>query len=414
MCTTNSHVQHVYETHPRTRPKLGARCNVGVHPRRTVRLAHVASGFIPDVFAASKERPSPMKGDATPSGARCNLALAPRGMAPAANTPAAHEGRRHSDITNMAKSLTDSVKSARISGKGLSRKVAIGAIGLASYLASPQGVYADKFVNNTMNYTTINSVIASAASGEDVHFATGVYQLPMIQGAHYDLVNPGVDIVADGAVTLRGATPTSGRVVRVNSVNSRVVGFVIEGALLGIQSSADFDPAAPIYIQNNVIQNVEKGIEWDNKSVSGSNLLPSIIVDGNYLKSVSRGNIFNEQGIAANSQTSWAQISNCTFEEITVIGSELPSYPLGNTATPTRVVAGLGALDKNLYINCDGVPLSPSQVTGLPGPIASSTTASATSPDLPDKNGEFQDGLNPAPGYEWVDYIKNTHGGRIL
>ena len=81
-----------------------------------------------------------------------------------------------------------------------------------------------------MDYTQINDEIASAVSGEDVHFAAGNYQLPQVQGARFYLNNSGVDLVADGAVTLRGATTTSGIVVRVDSTNSRVNGFVLENA----------------------------------------------------------------------------------------------------------------------------------------------------------------------------------------
>src|SRR3990172_7126878 len=128
--------------------------------------------------------------------------------------------------------LTDIVKS-------IGRKTAIGTIALASYLSSYSAARGDKFVDNTMDYTTINSTIASATSGEDVHFAAGTYQLPQISGADYLLNNSGVDWVADGEVILRGATITSGKVIRVLSTNNTINGFTIENSRLGILLDAN-------------------------------------------------------------------------------------------------------------------------------------------------------------------------------
>jgi len=77
----------------------------------------------------------------------------------------------------MAKTLSDIVKNVKSSVKGIGKYASIGAVGLASYLSSPSQAYADKFVNNTMDYTQINDVITDASSGESVHFAEKVYKL---------------------------------------------------------------------------------------------------------------------------------------------------------------------------------------------------------------------------------------------
>lgn len=111
-------------------------------------------------------------------------------------------------------------------------RTAIGyAIGIVFAIAG-SNAYADKFVNNSMSYTDINNEIASATSGEDVHFAEGVYQLPLLvpNSAVFHLGNQGVDLVADGIVTLRGATPTSSASLYITSTKNRVNGFIIEGA----------------------------------------------------------------------------------------------------------------------------------------------------------------------------------------
>src|SRR3989344_187561 len=113
----------------------------------------------------------------------------------------------------MVKTLEKLAKSVKNTARGIGRTAALSTLGLASYL-SANNAYADKFVNNTMDVTTINNTIASATSGEDVHFAAGTYQLPQVQGARFYLNNPGVNLVADGIVTLRGAETASGTVVR--------------------------------------------------------------------------------------------------------------------------------------------------------------------------------------------------------
>ena len=127
----------------------------------------------------------------------------------------------------MAKTLESIAKGVKNTARALGKTAFLSTLGLVSYL-SANSTYADKYVNNTMPYTTINSTIASATSGENVNFqCTGdgdtIYQLPYVQGAAYTLNNSGVNIRKDpncvGNVVLRGADPASGGVVYVTSTN---------------------------------------------------------------------------------------------------------------------------------------------------------------------------------------------------
>src|SRR3989344_5793132 len=148
----------------------------------------------------------------------------------------------------MVKTLEKLAKSVKNTARGIGRTAALSTLGLASYL-SANNAYADKFVNNTMDVTTINNTIASATSGEDVHFAAGTYQINFGEPAY--LITSGARLVADGIVTLRGPDPLSGVVVRLNSINSGISGFIVENSAKGISSNADFDPSVPIYITGN-------------------------------------------------------------------------------------------------------------------------------------------------------------------
>src|SRR3989344_8755823 len=187
-------------------------------------------------------------------------------------------------------SLNEIVNNVRSCFKDLGRHLAIGAVVGSSYFAGSK-VYADKFVNNTMNTTTINNVIASASSGEPVHYSAGDYQINFGEPSY--LVESGARLVADGIVRLRGPDSASGVIVRLNSVNSEISGFIIENSAKGISSNANFSPSSPIYITGNTIQNVTTGISWTNKNVVGDNMLPSVIVDGNYINNSTIGQIFD-------------------------------------------------------------------------------------------------------------------------
>src|SRR3989344_632354 len=131
----------------------------------------------------------------------------------------------------MVKTLEKLAKSVKNTARGIGRTAALSTLGLASYLSA------------------INNTIASATSGEDVHFAAGTYQINFGEPAY--LITSGARLVADGIVTLRGPDPLSGVVVRLNSINSGISGFIVENSAKGISSNADFDPSVPIYITGN-------------------------------------------------------------------------------------------------------------------------------------------------------------------
>jgi|CXWL01.1.fsa_nt_gi hypothetical protein len=293
----------------------------------------------------------------------------------------------------------------------LSKYAAVTAVLGASYFAGSKA-YADKFVNNTMDYTTINATIASAVSGEDVHFAAGTYQLPQVQGAKFYLNNQGVDLVADGSVILRGATITSGAVVGIGSIDSRLYQFTIENAAKGVILHANFDPSFPIIIQGNTIQNVDTGISWDNVDVGVGidNSFPSVIVDGNYIKAVFAGSIFDNQSNPQSETTAWAQVSNNTFEQVSAVVYAPPSYGLVTAAGSTVIVPGLGYFSGNLNIDNNAVTVPGSVINGTPGPI--SNTAS---PGFPDANGEMNIAncrdTNSCTNGGFVEYFSERWGG---
>ncbi len=296
--------------------------------------------------------------------------------------------------------LNDIVKSVKSTGRNLGKYLAVTAALGSSYFAGTKA-YADKFVDNSMSYTDINNTIASAVSGEDVHFAAGTYQLPQVQGAKFYLNNQGVDLVADGSVILRGATVTSGTTLRIDSINSGSYGFIMENAQHGVTLDANFDPSNPIIIQGNTIQNVETGIKWTNKDVFGPNSLPSVIVDSNYIRAVFAGGIFDESsGTAVNDQKAWAQVSNNTFEQISGVVYSPPLYTVGSVASGQNIVLGLGSFGGNINIDMNGVTVPNNVLTGTPGPILGSQGRVASA-GVPSRNGEMNIANNPAPGYLW-------------
>ena len=145
-------------------------------------------------------------------------------------------------------------------------------------------------------------------------------------------------------------------------------------------------------------------------------MTPSVIVDSNYIKSVSRGNIFDEaSGTAVDDTKAWAQVSNNTFEDISIIIFEPPIYYLQNgTAGGTPVAIGRNAFDGNNLINNMAVTFPDAAYQGISGPLAGATTAGV---DIPDANGEF-DTANcrdtESCAYRFVDYLSNVFGGNNI
>lgn len=312
----------------------------------------------------------------------------------------------------MVKTLEKLAKSVKNTARGIGRTAALSTLGLASYL-SANNAYADKFVNNTMDVTTINNTIASATSGEDVHFAAGTYQINFGEPAY--LITSGARLVADGIVTLRGPDPLSGVVVRLNSINSGISGFIVENSAKGISSNADFDPSVPIYITGNTIQNVDTGISWTNKDVVGDNSLPSVIVDGNYINNSTIGQIFDgASGGTTNPQTTWLKATNNTYENLNGVILEPVFYISGGqngVAAGILITLGVNDFDGNITINSNAVTFPDEAYTAARGPITGTTTAAV---DIPDANGEMdtancRDTNNCT--YQFVGYLSNAFGG---
>ena len=270
-----------------------------------------------------------------------------------------------------------------------------------------------------MTYTQINATIASAVSGENVHFAGGtveapaVYQLPFAAGANNYSVTSGAHLVADGVAILRGPDPTSGVVVRLNSTNSRISGFIIENAAKGITCNANFDPSNPIIISGNTIQNVDTGISWDNVDVVGDNSLPSVIVDGNYFFNMVKAQKFDSaSGGSSNIQTAWLKASNNTHENVNVIIQEPVFYLSGGqngVASGALVTLGVNDFDGNIFINSSGVTFPPDAYTAIGGPIPGNQ-GNVASGDIPDANGEMHIAQNPTD-YPYTNSMQNVWGG---
>lgn len=182
----------------------------------------------------------------------------------------------------------------------------------------------------------------------------------------------------------------------------------------GVVLDADFDPNNnnTIYITNNTIQNVNIGIQWQNKDVVGSNMLPSVIVDGNYIRAVHIGNLFNKQGKIVDGQKAWVQFSNNTLEQITGVVFEPPIYYVSNgVAGSTPVALGRNSFDGNVNINMDGVTMPPDAYSGVSGPLSSNTTAGI---DIPDANGEHHIAIDPDPSYPFTNYAADVwHGNNV-
>ena len=172
--------------------------------------------------------------------------------------------------------------------KGLHRIVAAG-VAVAGALGAGQYAKAEKFVDPSMSYQTVNSVIASATAGENVYFDCGTYQLPLQQGASY-VVNNGANLrgdCPDGEVVLRGPEgSTSTAILRTSSTGNTIDGLVFENAKLGIFADNDFSPSNPINITNNTLRSLDRAIQWTNKIVSGDNSLPSIKIMNNTLEAI--------------------------------------------------------------------------------------------------------------------------------
>lgn len=296
---------------------------------------------------------------------------------------------------------------------------------VACSFAGPRIVSAaDLQVDTSWTFDQINAILdgnpntlgkdghPDAQPGDVVNFASGVYQLPMIQGATFIAQIPNVHLRGQGFdTTLRGVETSSGAVVAVFSVGVHVSNFTFENAQHGCVCAGDLDPASPIVIAGCRFRMLDLAIRWDNYSIVGDNTHPSLIVTDNHFDSVPFGILYNSQSDPTSFETAWAQVVNNTFEGIQLLAYQLPRVcPTGTGCTDQEIAClGLPEFDGNVVVDSDGAVLNDVCFSGVGWPIGASNLRGVS--DLPDSNGEWEDCLDPNPSYPCVSTLAAAWGG---
>jgi hypothetical protein len=305
--------------------------------------------------------------------------------------------------------------------KNTAKKLAISSLALAPLALASQAKAQDITVNPTMDYTTINSTIASRTAGDTVFFECGTYNRPADPNAFYRLNIDGVNIDKDAScgaseeVILKTNPSVLGHIIfRVTSIGNTISNLTFEGNNdgRGIILDSSFDPAKPVNITGNEFRNLEQAITWANSTVVGDNSLPSVKITGNVFNNLAKGNIYDQGINPNNTQTSWALVSGNTGNGIDVGFFDPPKLPIPSTTYSTSgpsgpVGLGVAEFDNNVLINSDGVTM-PANI--LPMSSLNGSVASADS-NVPEKNGEYQIALNPDPGFPFSDYLENLYVG---